>query len=94
MENHYKILRVKNFASIDEIKMAYRKLSKKFHPDVNDRDKFFEDKFIEIQLAYEVLSDTNRRIVYDESLKKFFQIVILIRRLNLRSKQIHLQIQV
>ena len=45
MDNYYKILGVVNFASLDEIKMAYRKLSKKLHPDVNDGDKFFEEKF-------------------------------------------------
>lgn len=45
MDNYYKILGVENFASLDDIKMAYRKLSKKFHPDVNDGDKFFEEKF-------------------------------------------------
>ena len=70
MDNYYKILGVENFASIDEIKIAYKKLSKKFHPDVNDGDKFFEEKFKELQKVYESLSDLNIRAVYDEHLKK------------------------
>lgn len=70
MDNYYKILGVENFASVEDVKMAYRKLSKKFHPDVNNGDKFFEQKFKELQLVYEVLSDSERRSVYDEGLKK------------------------
>lgn len=87
MENYHKILGVKNFASADEIKIAFRKLSKKFYPDVNEGDKFFEDKFKELQHAYGVLSNPDRRIVYDESLKNFLQILIQIQRLNLIKKQ-------
>lgn len=73
MDNYYKILGVENFASLDEIKMAYRKLSKKFHPDVNDGDKFFEEKFKELQLVNEILSDPNRRSIYDSNLKRSLQ---------------------
>lgn len=73
MDNYYKILGVMNFASLDEIKIAYKKLAMKLHPDVNDGDKFFEEKFKELQLAYETLSDFNSRASYDENLKRSFQ---------------------
>ena len=70
MINYYRILGLKDFASLEEIKTAYRKLSKKLHPDVNDGDKFFEERFVEIQQAYDVLSDRNKKIRYDNDLKK------------------------
>lgn len=73
MDNYYKMLGVENFASLVEIKIAYKKLALKFHPDVNDGDKFFEEKFKELQLAYETLSDSNSRDRYDENLKRSFQ---------------------
>jgi hypothetical protein len=69
MINCYKVLGVPDFASIEEIKTAYRKLSKKFHPDVNDGDKFFEERFKEIQYAYETLSDASRKNILDNFLK-------------------------
>lgn len=69
MDNYYRILGVKDFASLEEIKIAHRKLAMKFHPDVNDGDKFFEEKFKEIQIAYERLSDSNYRDRYDKVLK-------------------------
>ncbi len=56
MTDYYKILGLKPDASLEDIKMAYRKLSKKFHPDLNENDKFFEERFLEIQEAYENLS--------------------------------------
>lgn len=52
-------------ASSDEARTAYRKLSKKFHPDVNNQDKFFEERFKDIQEAFEVLSDKRLRAKYD-----------------------------
>ena len=52
---HY-ILGIRKDASKDEIKSAYRKLSKKFHPDLNPNDKYFEERFKDIQEAYEFLS--------------------------------------
>lgn len=72
MTNYYKILGVKDFATPQEIKIAYRKLSKKFHPDLNDGDKFFEEKFKELQNAYETLIDNSRREIYDKDLNRFF----------------------
>ncbi|RYF77869.1 MAG: J domain-containing protein [Chitinophagaceae bacterium] len=71
MMNYYKFLGVKDFASMEEIKTAYRKLSKKFHPDVNDNDPFFEEHFKEIQIAYEVLSDRRKKARYDDQLRNF-----------------------
>ncbi|MFN8306977.1 MAG: J domain-containing protein [Ferruginibacter sp.] len=71
MLNYYQILGVKNFASLVEIKTAYRKLSKKFHPDVNEGDKFFEEKFKEIQNAYEHLTNSRLKVAHDEALRKY-----------------------
>ena len=87
MDNYYKIIGVKNFASVDEIKIAYRKLSKKFHPDVNDGDKFFEEKFRELQFVYETLSDPNRRSIYDANLKEFYRLIQILK-LQLKNRQI------
>jgi curved DNA-binding protein CbpA len=64
-KNYYQILGVSPIASIQEIKSAYRKLSKKFHPDINAGDIFFEERFKEIQEAYENLADENRRRQFD-----------------------------
>lgn len=65
MKDYYYILGVARTASSEEIRQAYRKLSVKFHPDKNDGDKFFEDRFKEINEAYEALSDDVRRQQYD-----------------------------
>ncbi|TAH18499.1 MAG: hypothetical protein EAZ08_11460 [Cytophagales bacterium] len=69
MKDYYYILGVQPTASTEEIKKAYRKLSLKFHPDKNEGDKFFEDRFKEIQEAYEVLVDEARRKLYDNKRK-------------------------
>ena len=62
----YEILGVAKTASDDEIKKAYRKLAMKYHPDRNPDNKEAEEKFKEIQKAYDVLSDTNKRAQYDQ----------------------------
>src|SRR5688572_25353575 len=62
----YKTLGVSRGASEKDIKSAYRKLARKFHPDVNPGDKGAEDRFKEIGEAYEVLSDPDKRRKYDQ----------------------------
>ena len=68
MTNYYNILGLEQDADLSEIKTAYRKLSKKFHPDVNAQDAFFNKMFLQIQEAYEVLSNDDLRLRYDEIL--------------------------
>ena len=65
-KDYYKVLGVNKKADEKEIKNAYRKLVKKYHPDKTKGDKKLEDKFKEISEAYEVLSDTDKRKKYDE----------------------------
>jgi curved DNA-binding protein len=65
-KDYYKILGVKRNASDDEIKRAYRKLALKYHPDRNPGDSSAEDKFKEINEAYQVLSDPKKRSHYDQ----------------------------
>lgn len=65
MKDYYYILGLEPNANLQDIKTAFRKLSKKFHPDVNDGDPFFTERFKEIQEAYETLSDTNKRKRYN-----------------------------
>lgn len=62
----YDVLGVSRGASSDEIRKAYRKLAKKFHPDMNPGDRKAEEKFKEITAAHEVLSDARKRKLYDE----------------------------
>ena len=63
--DYYEVLGVSKDASTNDIKLAYRRLARKYHPDVNKEDPSAKDKFIEIQEAYEVLSDENKRKNYD-----------------------------
>jgi DnaJ-class molecular chaperone len=64
-KDYYAVLGVKKDASEKEIKAAYRKLARKYHPDVNPGDKSAEDKFKEVSEAYDVLSDKEKRQKYD-----------------------------
>ena len=64
-KDYYKILGVDRKASDDEIRKAYRKLAKQYHPDYNPNNKQAEDRFKEINEAYEVLSDSKKRSHYD-----------------------------
>ena len=64
-EDFYKILGVKKDAKPDEIKKAYRRLARKYHPDVNPGDKSAEDRFKQMSEAFDVLSDPKKRKVYD-----------------------------
>lgn len=64
-KDYYKILGIDKSASTDDIKKAYRKLAKKYHPDKNPDDKTAEAKFKEVSEAYEVLKDPEKRKKYD-----------------------------
>ena len=64
-EDFYQILGVKRDAKPEEIKKAYRRLARKYHPDVNPGDKSAEERFKRITEAHEVLSDPKKRQVYD-----------------------------
>ena len=65
-KDYYGILGVKKTATADEIRKAFRKLARKYHPDVNPGDKKAEEKFKEISEANDVLSDPKKRKIYDQ----------------------------
>jgi molecular chaperone DnaJ len=65
-KNYYDILGVKKSASADEIRKAFRKLARKYHPDVNPGDKSAEEKFKAISEANDILSDAKKRKIYDQ----------------------------
>src|SRR5260370_37060837 len=65
-KDYYDVLGVPRTATEDEIRAEYRKLARKHHPDVNPGNKSAEDKFKEINEAYEVLSDPEQRKRYDQ----------------------------
>jgi len=67
VKNYYETLGVDKKASQDEIKKAFRKLARKFHPDLNAGDKNAERKFKELSEAYDVLGDAKKRADYDQS---------------------------
>ncbi len=64
--DYYELLGVPRKVSAKDIRAAYRKLARKYHPDLNPGDKSAEEKFKQIQEAYEVLSDTKKRQMYDQ----------------------------
>ncbi len=73
MRNLYEILEVEEKATEQEIKSAYRKLAKKYHPDLNQGNEEAQEKFKEINTAYEVLSNSEKRAQYDRFGDSIFQ---------------------
>lgn len=71
-KDFYKVLGLSKAASQEDVRRAYRKLARKHHPDANRDDPEAENRFKEIQQAYEVLSDPERRREYDEGPQTFF----------------------
>src|SRR5512146_1986897 len=65
-KDYYAILGVKKSASAEDIRKAFRKLARKYHPDVNPGDKAAEEKFKQISEANDVLSDPKKRKIYDQ----------------------------
>ena len=72
-KDYYAILGVNKGASQEEIKKAYRKLALKYHPDRNPGDKSAEEKFKEINEAYDILKDEQKRAAYDRYGSSAFQ---------------------
>ena len=66
-KDYYQLLGVKKDSSEKDIKLAYRRLAKKYHPDLNKTDPKAKEKFIEIKNAYETLIDPIKRRIYDQS---------------------------
>jgi len=68
VKDYYYFLGIPQNASAEDIKKAYRKLSLKYHPDKNDNDVYFSDRFKEVREAYETLTDPQRKKIYDQNL--------------------------
>ena len=64
--DYYELLGVPKKASTKDIRASFRKLARKYHPDLNPGDKSSEEKFKQLQEAYDVLSDSKKRQVYDQ----------------------------
>src|SRR5208283_4479896 len=63
---YYETLGIPKKASADDVRKAYRKLARKYHPDLNPGDKSSEDRFKNVQEAYDILSDPKKRQMYDQ----------------------------
>lgn len=68
--DYYEVLGIDKSASEKELKSAYRKLAKKYHPDANPGDKQSEEKFKELSEAYDILKDPEKRKLYDNSVMR------------------------
>ncbi|MCC6582174.1 MAG: J domain-containing protein [Chitinophagales bacterium] len=85
MKDYYKILDIHYTASPEEIKKSYKRLAKRYHPDLNSGNKDFEERFKEINEAYEVLSNSNERHHYDD----LFRYIILKENQNYTEQHTH-----
>ena len=65
-QDYYEVLGVPRKAAVKDIRQAYRRLARKYHPDLNPGDKSAEEQFKQIQEAYDVLSDSKKRQMYDK----------------------------
>src|ERR1700759_5552990 len=65
-QDYYELLGVSRKATAKDIRASFRKLARKYHPDLNPGDKSAEEKFKQLQEAYDVLSDTKKRQMYDQ----------------------------
>src|SRR5260370_1240468 len=65
-QDYYELLGVSRKAGAKDIRAAFRKLARKYHPDLNPGDKSSEEKFKQLQEAYDVLSDSKKRQMYDQ----------------------------
>src|SRR5271167_3393004 len=72
-QDYYELLGVSKKANAKDIRTAFRKLARKYHPDLNPGDKTSEEKFKELNEAYAVLSDTEKRAQYDSAGTTFEQ---------------------
>ena len=88
-EDYYKVLGVRRGASDDEIQKAYRDLARKYHPDLNPDDAKAKEKFQSVQKAYEVLSDTKQREMYDRFGSNYENMGGI--RALLKCRQVHLE---
>ena len=66
-KDYYDVLGITKDANEEEIKLAYKKLAKKYHPDLNRTDKNAKEKFIELKEAYDTLIDPIKRKIYDQA---------------------------
>jgi len=66
-KDFYKILEIEEDASEEDIKLAYRRLAKKYHPDLNKTDPKAKEKFIKLHEAYDTLNNPQRRRIYDQA---------------------------
>ena len=64
--DYYEVVGVSRYATDDELKKAYRQLARQYHPDLHPDDPTAEEKFKEITEAYEVLSNSDKRQIYDQ----------------------------
>src|SRR5688572_28671447 len=68
-KDYYKLLELEPYEDIEAVKASFRKLARKYHPDINPGNPAFEEKFKEINEAYDILSDAEKKARYDQSLR-------------------------